>query len=84
MYREEKAMVRTLLDLNFVNRRKFDDEQDKNDRGSNWDKTCFMFCGASPYTLLATLASLSRTDNPDSLAWKCMIVMWCMWKESNG
>ena len=41
------------------------------------------FVGPLP-TLLATLASLSRTDNPDSLAWKCMIVMWCMWKESNG
>ena len=35
---------RTLLDFNFVKKRKFDEEQDKNDRGSDQGKTrlCFV------------------------------------------
>ena len=53
----KEKWIRTLLVLNFVLKywRKFNEEQDKNDWGSDQGKTCFVFCGAliSP-TLLAT------------------------------
>ena len=48
---DEGKQTRNLLDLNVVNKRKFDEEQDKNDRGSNRGKTSFVFCGASPYPI---------------------------------
>lgn len=35
---------RTLLDFNFVKKKKFDEEQDENDQGSDRGKTCFVFC----------------------------------------
>ena len=49
--REEKVMATggdvgklttTLLDFNFIKREKFDEEQDENDRGSNWVRMCFV------------------------------------------
>ena len=82
MYGEEKVMAtssdegkqtRTLLDFNFVNRRKFDEEQDKNDQSSDRGKTCFMFCEAFPYffgtsgkiflTILIKLYSFAYSPN---------------------
>ena len=56
---EEKVMVtggdegiqtRTLLYFNFVEKRKFDEEQDENDQGSDWLKMCFVVCGAYHYS----------------------------------
>ena len=43
-------VTRTLLDFDFVEKRKFSEEQDENDRAIDRGKTCLMFCVASPYS----------------------------------
>ena len=69
MYGEEATssdqgkQTRTLLDFNFVIRKKFDEEQDKDDWSSDRGKTCFVLCGAYPYSLAAP-ATLVFFDNP--------------------
>ena len=41
--------TRTLLDFNFVKKKKFDEEQDENDWGSDRVKLFFVFCTVSLY-----------------------------------
>ena len=82
MYGEEKVMetssdkgkqTRTLLDFNFVNRRKFDEDQDKNNRSNDRVRLDSCFVGPSP-TLLAVSATLNLFDNPE---FSCVDNVFC-------
>ena len=57
-----EKQTRTLLDSNFVKKSKFDEEQDENDWGSDW-QDAFCVLGAFPYSL-GTPATISPLDNP--------------------
>ena len=54
----------TLLNFNFVKKRKVDKKQDENGRDSDWGKICFV---GLPPTLLTTPVTLNLFHNPELL-----------------
>ena len=65
-------LIRTLQDFNFVKKRKVDETQDENNRGSSQVKMCFV---GPPFTLLATLVPQNLFVNPrhdgDGIGFSC-------------